>query len=47
MADRKCQCGMPLDETTECSCQPGVCCYCCTCQPDCECGCQQKKAEQK
>jgi len=45
--ENKCQCGLPLDETNECSCQPGACCFCCSCEPKCECGCQQKKAEQE
>ena len=29
--EKKCECGMPLTEETECSCQPGVCVNCCTC----------------
>lgn len=41
--ERKCACGLPLNEKTECSCNPGVCIYCCSCPPECACGCQQKK----
>jgi hypothetical protein len=41
--EKKCTCGMPLNEKTECSCNPEVCVYCCSCPPDCKCGCQEKK----
>ncbi len=41
--ERKCTCGMPLNEKTECSCNSEVCVYCCSCPPDCKCGCQEKK----
>jgi hypothetical protein len=42
---KKCECGMPLDKKSECSCEPGTCIYCCTCPDDCSCGC--KKTEQE
>jgi hypothetical protein len=45
--ERKCACGMPLNEKTECSCEPGVCIYCCSCPPECKCGCQEKKKQQE
>ncbi|MFA5169302.1 MAG: hypothetical protein WC420_00945 [Candidatus Paceibacterota bacterium] len=45
--EKKCGCGMPLSEETECSCEPGVCIYCCSCPPDCQCGCAEKKEKQK
>ena len=38
--DKKCACGLPLDEKTICSCQPDTCIYCCSCGEGCECGCQ-------
>jgi hypothetical protein len=41
--EKKCACGMPLNEKTECTCDPSVCIYCCSCPPECTCGCQQKK----
>ncbi len=43
----KCACGMPLSKDTECSCEPGVCVYCCSCGPDCTCGCAEKKKQAK
>ncbi|MFA5232541.1 MAG: hypothetical protein WC410_02655 [Candidatus Paceibacterota bacterium] len=43
--EKKCGCGMPLNEKTECTCNPEVCCYCCECPPECQCGCQEKKRE--
>jgi len=43
--EKKCNCGMPLNEKTECTCNPEVCCYCCECPPDCQCGCQEKKEQ--
>lgn len=46
--EKKCACGMPLDEKTECSCEPGVCIYCCSCPENCQCGCKEKaKKEEK
>ncbi|MBM2820322.1 MAG: hypothetical protein HW405_82 [Candidatus Berkelbacteria bacterium] len=45
--EKKCECGMPLTEETKCSCQPSVCIHCCTCVPDCTCGCQGKKNKQE
>ncbi|MFA5085984.1 MAG: hypothetical protein WC468_00075 [Candidatus Paceibacterota bacterium] len=44
--ERKCECGMPLNAETECSCEPGVCIYCCSCPSDCQCGCAEKKEKQ-
>jgi len=41
--EKKCACGMPLNEKTECTCDPSVCIYCCSCPPECTCGCQQKR----
>ena len=43
---KKCACGMPLDEKTECKCEKGVCIHCCNCEDDCECGCQDKAEEE-
>jgi TATA-binding protein-associated factor Taf7 len=40
---KKCVCGMPLTEETTCACQPELCVNCCSCEPDCTCGCQEKK----
>lgn len=39
---KKCECGMPLTEETECKCEKGVCIHCCNCEEDCECGCSDK-----
>lgn len=44
--ETKCACGMPLNEETTCSCEPGVCIYCCSCSQDCQCGCQEKKEKE-
>ena len=39
----KCKkCTMPIDKDCECSCEPGICCKCCTCDKGCQCGCQKK-----
>ncbi|MDD5569198.1 MAG: hypothetical protein PHG23_02180 [Candidatus Pacebacteria bacterium] len=43
--ERKCQCGMSLNEETECKCEPNVCMYCCTCSEECSCGCKEKGEE--
>jgi len=40
---KTCDCGMPLNSETECSCQPSVCIHCCSCDPGCDCGCGDKK----
>lgn len=45
--DKKCECGMPLDENTTCKCEPGVCFYCCHCPKDCPCGCKGKAESQQ
>lgn len=37
--DKCVKCGMPIDDDTRCSCEPSLCFHCCTCQPDCVCGC--------
>ncbi|HNX10954.1 MAG TPA: hypothetical protein PKI61_02335 [bacterium] len=39
------KCGLPLNETNQCSCNTDLCAYCCECSQDCQCGCQEKKAE--
>ena len=45
--EKQCECGMPLDEKTECKCEHGVCIHCCNC-PDggeeCGCFCEKKAA---
>lgn len=49
--EKKCACGLPLDEKTTCSCRPDTCIYCCACPEDCACGCyylrdkEEKEAE--
>ena len=40
--DKKCACGMPLSDETECKCEKGVCIHCCNCADDCECDCKAK-----
>lgn len=40
--DKCAKCGMPIDEHTKCACTPNTCYHCCTCGPDCKCGCQDK-----
>lgn len=45
--EEKCECGMPLDDETRCSCEPDKCYHCCSCGPECTCGCQEKKAAAK
>lgn len=42
---KKCACGMPLDDKTECKCKPEVCIHCCECEDDCSCGCAAKAEE--
>ncbi|MEI6040282.1 MAG: hypothetical protein WCP93_02950 [Candidatus Berkelbacteria bacterium] len=42
---KKCACGMPLDENTECKCKPENCIYCCECEEGCDCGCTEKADE--
>lgn len=39
---KKCECGMILDESTRCQCEPDKCFYCCTCPKECVCGCRKK-----
>lgn len=43
--EKKCACGMPLDEKTTCKCNDEVCIHCCECEEDCDCGCAEKAAE--
>lgn len=33
------KCGMPTDDDSKCSCNPSLCFHCCSCPPDCACGC--------
>jgi len=40
--EKKCPCGMPLSDETECKCNPDVCIHCCECDNNCECGCKKK-----
>lgn len=40
---KKCACGMPLDDYTKCKCMPDTCYHCCTCPETCECGCMEKR----
>ena len=40
--DKKCACGIPLNDKTTCKCDPKACIHCCKCTPDCKCGCQDK-----
>jgi len=42
---KKCACGMPLDDKTECKCKPEMCIHCCECDEGCECGCNVKAEE--
>lgn len=41
----KCQkCGMPLENENDCcNCESYTCYHCCTCQPDCSCGCKNRE----
>ncbi len=41
--EEKCSCGKPLNDYTRCKCEPVKCYNCCTCPPDCECGCIEKR----
>jgi len=43
---KKCVCGMPLDDKSECTCDKEVCIHCCECPDDCECGCKKKVKEE-
>ncbi|MBI4709380.1 MAG: hypothetical protein HY764_04220 [Candidatus Portnoybacteria bacterium] len=43
--EQKCECGMPLNNDTRCSCNPALCIHCCSCDSDCQCGCQKKSKE--
>ncbi|MGA2667006.1 MAG: hypothetical protein ABSE91_02860 [Patescibacteria group bacterium] len=45
--EEKCECGMPLNEKTRCTCEPGKCVNCCSCSKDCQCGCQEKAKKEK
>ncbi len=38
-------CGLPLNDDNRCSCNPTKCVHCCTCKPDCTCGCKDKAAK--
>lgn len=40
--DKKCACGMPLNEETKCDCKEDTCAICCECDENCGCGCQEK-----
>ena len=44
MAQEKCKkCGMSLEKPEDrCSCEEGVCRYCCECGEECDCGCKKK-----
>ncbi len=39
---KKCPCGMPLDDKTQCKCNSELCIHCCECPDDCECDCNEK-----
>ncbi|MDP2930078.1 MAG: hypothetical protein Q8N56_00510 [bacterium] len=43
MAEEKCKkCGMPLVKKEDsCSCEEATCVHCCSCPPDCACGCKK------
>lgn len=43
----KCECGMPLTDENRCSCEPTKCAKCCSCGPDCTCGCKQKSEKKE
>lgn len=34
------ECGMPIEDTDRCSCDPELCQYCCQCEEGCKCGCK-------
>jgi hypothetical protein len=44
---KKCACGMPLTEETDCKCKPDKCAICCECDETCACGCKEKAAKIK
>ncbi|HOY56151.1 MAG TPA: hypothetical protein PLH37_01890 [bacterium] len=40
---KKCTaCGTIITDETKCACSENLCAACCTCDPDCSCGCQDK-----
>ncbi|MFH0937052.1 MAG: hypothetical protein V1808_02040 [Candidatus Daviesbacteria bacterium] len=45
MPEEKCKkCGMPLTKPEDkCACEEFICCHCCECGEDCDCGCKKKK----
>ena len=43
----QCECGMPLNDETRCSCAGSKCYYCCSCAEGCGCGCDKKRADDK
>ncbi len=45
--EKKCACGMPLDDFTSCSCNPHLCFYCCTCEESCSCACADNRDAEK
>jgi hypothetical protein len=38
------KCGMAIDDTNTCSCEPETCANCCSCAEDCQCGCVEKRS---
>lgn len=45
MDQNTCECGLPLDSSNSCTCQPNLCVHCCTCEEGCTCDCKTKAAE--
>jgi hypothetical protein len=41
------KCGISLTEESRCSCEPTVCYHCCSCGPECKCGCKAKNEIEK
>ena len=40
-------CSVDLTDENACSCDPTKCVKCCTCAPDCTCGCKTKATKQE
>ncbi|MDO8513219.1 MAG: hypothetical protein Q7S37_01845 [bacterium] len=38
----RCDCGMPLNDKTRCTCDSTKCIHCCECPAECECDCKSK-----
>lgn len=40
--EKKCECGMPLNDEAKCACNPEKCIHCCSCGAGCACNCENK-----